>query len=78
MPRPGPSLSGVLTAAASNVCAHFQEFLTMLSPQKCPDSQKKKKKKKKKNSNENNRALRLSGLGPKNTIIIVQEETSKF
>ncbi len=26
-----PSLSGVLTAACSNECASFQEFLTMLS-----------------------------------------------
>ncbi len=45
VPRPGPSLSGVLTAAGSNVCANFQEFLTMLSPQKCPDIQKNKLKK---------------------------------
>ncbi len=44
VPRLGPSLSGVLNAASSNVCAHFQEFLTMLSPPKCPDSQKKTKK----------------------------------
>ncbi len=64
VPRPGPSLSGVLTAAGSNVCANFQEYLTMLSPPKMP-GQSKKKKKKKKNPNENNRALCLSGLGPK-------------
>ncbi len=44
VPRPGPSLSGVLTATGSNVCANFQEFLTMLSPQKCPDSLKITKK----------------------------------
>ncbi len=30
----GPSLRGVLMAAGSNVCATFQEFLTMLSPPK--------------------------------------------
>ncbi len=65
MPRPGPSLSGVLTAAGSNVCAHFQEFLTMLKPPKNARIVKKKKKKKK-NPKENNRALRLSGLGPNN------------
>ncbi len=63
MPRLGPSLCHVLTAVGSNVCANFQEFLTMLSPQKCPDSPKKKKK----NPKENNRPkLRLSGLGPNN------------
>ncbi len=36
VPRLGPSLSGVLTAAGSNMCANFQEFLTMLSPPKMP------------------------------------------
>ncbi len=46
VPRPGPSLSGVLTAAGSNVCANFQEFLTMLSPPKMPGYSIKKKKKK--------------------------------
>ncbi len=44
VPRPGPSLSGVLTAAGSNVCANFQEFLTMLTPPKMPDSLKITKK----------------------------------
>ncbi len=61
VPRPGPSLSGVLTAAGSNVCAKFQEFLTILSP---PPKNARIVKKKKKNPNEINRALRLSGLGP--------------
>ncbi len=45
VPRPGPSLSGILTATGSNVCANFQEFLTMLSPPKMPpDSLKITKK----------------------------------
>ncbi len=66
MPRPGPSLCGVLMAVGSNVCANFQEFLTMLSPPKTAWIVDKKKIKNKKNPNENNRALRLSGLGPNN------------
>ncbi len=69
MPRPGPSLCGVRTPTDSNVCANFQEFLSMLRPPKVPGwlNKKKKKKKKKKNNNplEINRALRLTGLGPK-------------
>ncbi len=36
VPRPGPSLCGVLMAADSNVCEKCQEFLTMLSPPKMP------------------------------------------
>ncbi len=52
-----PASGGVLMAAGSNVCANFQEFLTMLSPPKMV--------KKKENPNEINRALLLSGLGPK-------------
>ncbi len=55
VPRPGPSLSGILTA-------NFQEFLTMFKPPKNARIVKKKKK----ILNENNRALRLSGLGPNN------------
>ncbi len=71
VPRPGPSLCGVRTPTDSNVCANFQEFLSMLRPPKVPgwlNKKKKKKKKKKKNNNnplEINRALRLTGLGPK-------------
>ncbi len=63
MPRPGPSLCVVLMAADSNVCANFQEFLTMLSPPP-PNSQIVKKIYI--DPNEINRALRLSGLGPNN------------
>ncbi len=69
VPRPGPSLCGVRTPTDSNVCANFQEFLSMLRPPKVPGwLNKKKKKKKKKNNNplEINRALRLTGLGPNN------------
>ncbi len=42
----------------------FKSFLTMLKPPKNARIVDKKKKKKKKNPEENNRALRLSGLGP--------------
>ncbi len=46
-----PALSGVLNAAGSNVCAHFQEFFDHVKPpQKCPDSQKKTKKSPKENN----------------------------
>ncbi len=47
MPRPGPSLCGVLMAADSNVCANFQEFLSTLRPPKVPGRLKKKKNRKK-------------------------------
>ncbi len=66
VPHPGPSLCGVLMAADSNVCANFQEFLSTLRPPKVPGRLKKKKKKKNNNPLENNRALRLTGLGPNN------------
>ncbi len=46
--RPGPSLCGVRTPTDSNVCANFQEFLSMLRPPKVPGWLNKKKKKKKK------------------------------
>ncbi len=39
-----PASSSILTATGSNVCANFQEFLTMLSLPKCPDSLKITKK----------------------------------
>ncbi len=42
VPRPGPSLCGVLMAADSNVCANFQEFLCMLRAPKPPKTLKKK------------------------------------
>ncbi len=45
VPRPGPSLCGVLMAAVSNVCANFQEFSCMLRAPKPPKTLKKKKKK---------------------------------
>ncbi len=48
VPRPGPSLCGVRTPTDSNVCANFQEFLSMLRPPKVPGWLNKKKKKKKK------------------------------
>ncbi len=51
VPRLGPSLSGVLNAAGSNVCAHFQEFLTIVKPPKNARIVSKKKK----NPKENNR-----------------------
>ncbi len=51
MPRLGPSLSGVLTATGSNVCAYFQEFLDHVKPPKNARIVKKKKK----NPKENNR-----------------------
>ncbi len=44
----GPSLCGVRTPTDSNVCANFQEFLSMLRPPKVPGWLNKKKKKKKK------------------------------
>ncbi len=47
VPRPGPSLCGVRTPTDSNVCANFQEFLSMLRPPKVPGWLNKKKKKKK-------------------------------
>ncbi len=34
VPCPGPSFCGILMAADSNVCANFQEFLSMLRPPK--------------------------------------------
>ncbi len=68
VPHPGPSLCGVLMAADSNVCANFQEFLSTLRPPKVPGRLKKKKKKKNNNPLENNRALRLTGLGPNNPL----------
>ncbi len=52
MPRLGPSLSGVLNAAGSNVCAHFQEVFDHVKP---PKNARIVKKKKKKNPKENNR-----------------------
>ncbi len=42
VPRPGPSLCGVLMAADSNVCANFQEFSCMLRAPKPPKTLKKK------------------------------------
>ncbi len=48
VPRPGPSLCGVRTPTDSNVCANFQEFLSMLRPPKVPGWLNKKIKKKKK------------------------------
>ncbi len=47
VPRPGPSLCGVLMAADSNVCANFQEFLSTLRPPKVPGRLKKKINRKK-------------------------------
>ncbi len=47
VPRPGPSLCGVRTPTDSNVCANFQEFLSMLRPPKVPGWLNKKEKKKK-------------------------------
>ncbi len=44
VPRPGPSLCGVLTPADSNVCANFQEFLSTLRPSKVPGWLNKKNK----------------------------------
>ncbi len=64
MPRPGPSLSGVLTATGSNVCKFSRVFDHVKPPKNARIVDKKKEKKK--NPNENNRALRLSGLGPNN------------
>jgi len=43
LPRPNTSLCGILMAADSNVCANFQEFLSMLRPQKSPGWRKKNK-----------------------------------
>ncbi len=48
VPRPGPSLCGVLMAADSNVCANFQEFLSTLRPPKVTGRLKKKINRKKK------------------------------
>ncbi len=56
-PARDPSLCGVLTAAGSNVCANFQEFLTMLSPPKMPWIVKK-------NTNKNIAASSNGGLKP--------------
>ncbi len=55
VPRLGPTSAGVLT-----MCVQiFKSFDHVKPPKKCPDSQKKKKK-----NPKENRALRLSGLGP--------------
>ncbi len=67
VPRPGPSLSGVLTARVP-MCVQFSNVCAVFDHVKPPKNARivDKNKIKKKNPEENNRALRLSGLGPNN------------
>ncbi len=67
MPHPGPSLCGGPDGRGfQRVCKFSRVFEHVKAPKSTRKVEKKNKKKKNNNPLENNRALRLTGLGPNN------------